>query len=1636
MSSSSNGIADPKQLIDFLLSDLRLLSTEAKKKHNNVKEAAENCLVKVRNISSVSSVDNLVGNLKNSSNDILQPILFACSSKNSRLAQIALQSLQRMLQYRIVNASSAPSIVNELCNLIESECEEIRVLQTITPFVSTELLVTGPSLAKCICLALRLNFHKDAAVINAASAVIRQLFSCVFERVIQEDGVKSGDLSVLSTHYNRTSKNVPLSLRPCAADGYLLLKDLCHLLNNEKVEWLVGIKDMTLTLGLELLEMILKNYPSIFFKHIEYVDLIKSKVVPLILKGFSSNYTSKSLNISNIYSPTTLSLQSSVSAQFTNSMAKHLFPNIVRLMRIVNVLITYYYSLLHTECNIFISVLIKYLQSDKLWQSGIALEVLHRILSQPDILKCAATSIEQKETNKVIRAISNSLCSFAFSVFMNPDFASNYNEDEIHDNSTSLGQSGFIIKGCGIALHENISTKRSILLDSLDKHDCVPLPYGYIHSLLYFCVFDFVQSLYAAFEDDKAVNNVPSDVLSNTLFRSSYKPILEIVILLLECSVDDSITEAMLNNLSVLIIAACKLKCDDTKHELIKSLCRVSLPLKYFDLFVDIPGGNQSNDNEVTENDFEMVTDKSLTTQVMAVGSVCPFPNMPSFVSNYQVMLTSKNILATKTLLSVGRDNGKDFLESWYIFLKSVQHLVWILGMKPIPNGHFKTSADSGEALQSNSSPSTTNLSSNPVLTTAVLNEIRTISDILCKMFNETQNFDDVQLLHIISALISLSGESMTVSQNGSKDSSYFPVAKLLQTALVNVNRLEIYWKLVTGHLNDVVTHPQAILREWGTISITMLVTSSLKIHLKSENKSRIESLILIPLTNLSKSDYVSVRKRQIDCLIQILHSNGDDFTSQIWPTLLNIPWCIVEGDHKMSDHNIIKDGYSMISLLVKDHIQKLPYECMVTLIKILSKFGEQKHELNISLASLEQLWTIADFMNIKYTHLSINEKKQFWLVLFDGIISLAIDSRPPIRKSACQTIIHTMSSNNFQLDLETWQHLLTKVVLPLINSIEEKTSQATKVAEKTAGVENDPNILIHHSRNTEYKQWAETTVQMLHGITKIIIAQRNTIEKINNFDKIWKDVLTAIRKACIIDNLEISMSGFKSFYELITAKGVPQNIDSVINNETSKILPDKLLIPCWDCAVEMMKEIGELNDITEKTVVTYIIGHKQLTIFIQILIILFEHLTKYLKPDIFIKNLFFERFVQITTLPITVDQLPFVVPAYNCELPAMQQAALNFITIFGRECINYQSSLRLIMPEALEVLLTYASFSCDPPKVPLGSNDKPLVKGIAIPQMTKFAEAALKISIDFYIHSIDNPEVTKKLVINDILKTLKRPLELKYNCPSQNTWQMAVQYLFNVIKVTLPLAYKNPDHFKDFWILMPSCIENFLFTTSKSTSPLTVDERKRHEYIDCQFIEFIRIEILTYTDHLPQSFLEKIIAILNRGTISSVEASDLFALDTCLQRADLSKVCFDALLSTCNIKSPSKNTPSHVLKRSEFGLNAVTSLMKKCKEILQEYARDNRRNGRLPMQRMRHIELLSVLQAMTSLIHGLIEKSNNVPKELLQNVANMFPSIIEMVPSLRGDQQIEVAVMSVFNAYNTFMLFLIQCIPNTEIST
>lgn len=93
--------------------------------------------------------------------------------------------------------------------------------------------------------------------------------------------------------------------------------------------------------------------------------------------------------------------------------------------------------------------------------------------------------------------------------------------------------------------------------------------------------------------------------------------------------------------------------------------------------------------------------------QIVAVGTA--MPTNGSNVTSSPVMLTAKNLQCMKQLLNLCQCHGNVLDESWYHVLLTIQHLVWILGLKPSTGGTLKSfraaTADlPGSGLVSNNS--------------------------------------------------------------------------------------------------------------------------------------------------------------------------------------------------------------------------------------------------------------------------------------------------------------------------------------------------------------------------------------------------------------------------------------------------------------------------------------------------------------------------------------------------------------------------------------------------------------------------------------------------------------------------------------------------------------------------------------------------------------------------------------------------------------------------------------------------------------------------------------------------------------------------------------------------------------------
>jgi hypothetical protein len=75
---------------------------------------------------------------------------------------------------------------------------------------------------------------------------------------------------------------------------------------------------------------------------------------------------------------------------------------------------------------------------------------------------------------------------------------------------------------------------------------------------------------------------------------------------------------------------------------------------------------------------------------VVAVGTALPTASLPPGVQQAPVMLTAKNLQCMRAILHLAHCHGGILGTSWHIVLATLQHLAWILGLKPSTGGFLQ----------------------------------------------------------------------------------------------------------------------------------------------------------------------------------------------------------------------------------------------------------------------------------------------------------------------------------------------------------------------------------------------------------------------------------------------------------------------------------------------------------------------------------------------------------------------------------------------------------------------------------------------------------------------------------------------------------------------------------------------------------------------------------------------------------------------------------------------------------------------------------------------------------------------------------------------------------------------------------
>ncbi|XP_062930869.1 protein MON2 homolog isoform X3 [Cynocephalus volans] len=1649
--SGTNSPEAVKKLLENMQSDLRALSLECKKKFPPVKEAAESGIIKVKTIAARNT--EILAALKENSSEVVQPFLMGCGTKEPKITQLCLAAIQRLMSHEVVSETAAGNIINMLWQLMENSLEELKLLQTVLVLLTTNTVVHDEALSKAIVLCFRLHFTKDNITNNTAAATVRQVVTVVFERMVAEDERHRDILEqpVLQANSNRRSVS---TLKPCAKDAYMLFQDLCQLVNADAPYWLVGMTEMTRTFGLELLESVLNDFPQVFLQHQEFSFLLKERVCPLVIKLFSPNIKFR---------------QGSSTSSSPAPVEKPYFPICMRLLRVVSVLIKQFYSLLVTECEIFLSLLVKFLDADKpQWLRAVAVESIHRLCVQPQLLRSFCQSYDMKQhSTKVFRDIVNALGSFIQSLFLVPPTGSPATTNQAGNNNSggpvsAPANSGMVGIGGGVTLLPAFEYRgtwipiltitvqgsaKATYLEMLDKVEPPTIPEGYAMSVAFHCLLDLVRGITSMIEgelgevetecqtttegassptqsseqqdlqstSDQMDKEIVSRAVWEEMVNACWCGLLAALSLLLDASTDEAATENILKAELTMAALCGRLGLVTSRDAFITAICKGSLPPHYaLTVLNTTTAATLSNKSYSIQGQSVMMISPSSEShqQVVAVGQ--PLAVQPQGT----VMLTSKNIQCMRTLLNLAHCHGAVLGTSWQLVLATLQHLVWILGLKPSSGGALKP----GRAVEG---PST-------VLTTAVMTDLPVISNILSRLFESSQYLDDVSLHHLINALCSLSLEAMDMAYGN----------------------------------NKVCQHPNSRMREWGAEALTSLIKAGLTFNHDpplSQNQ-RLQLLLLNPLKEMSNINHPDIRLKQLECVLQILQSQGDSLGPG-WPLVLGVMGAI----RNDQGESLIRTAFQCLQLVVTDFLPTMPCTCLQIVVDVAGSFGLHNQELNISLTSIGLLWNISDyfFQRGETIEKELNkeeaaQQKQaeekgvvlnrpfhpappfdcLWLCLYAKLGELCVDPRPAVRKSAGQTLFSTIGAHGTLLQHSTWHTVIWKVLFHLLDRVRESSTTADKEKIESGG----GNILIHHSRDTAEKQWAETWVLTLAGVARIFNTRRYLLQPLGDFSRAWDVLLDHIQSAALSKNNEVSLAALKSFQEILQIVSpvrdsdkpetlpvvnvpVPVLIGSIsgpglsrpfvrtdsigerlgrYSSSETPIVTDELEdLNLWWAAWNTWYRIGSESTKPPITFdkLTFIPSQPFLTALIQIFPALYQHIkTGFNMDDLQKLGVILHSAVSV---PISSDASPFILPSYTeAVLTSLQEAVLTALDVLQKAICVGPENMQIMYPAIFDQLLAFVEFSCKPPQY--GQLETKHIANAKYNQIqlfapaewvalnyVPFAERSLEVVVDLYQKTACHKAVVNEKVLQNIIKTLRVPLSLKYSCPSESTWKLAVSSLLKVLSIGLPVArqHASSGKFDSMWPELANTFEDFLFTKSIPPDNLSIQEFQRNESIDVEVVQLISTEILPYANFIPKEFVGQIMTMLNKGSIHSQSSSFTEAEIDIRLREEFSKMCFETLLQfsfSSKVTTPQEGYISRM---------ALSVLLKRSQDVLHRYIEDERLSGKCPLPRQQVTEIIFVLKAVSTLIDSLKKtQPENVDGNTWAQVIALYPTLVECI--------------------------------------
>ncbi|KAJ4250362.1 Endocytosis and vacuole integrity protein [Fusarium falciforme] len=443
----------------LLATELANLIQESKRKHNDLRQAAEKSLEELRNLRNPS--EQTAPEELSQKVNFVNPFIIACGTKNAKFTAIAIVCLQRLIVAQALPRSKLNQVLEALMQATSAGLDvQLKILQALPSLVQNYASdLKGNLLVTALNICFTLQSSKNAIVNHTSAATLQQLVVSVFDKVVAEDK-KAGDVPTGDPEQSET--------RPAALDAYRIFNDLCLMTENQRPEF-IRVSGLPQTFGLELIESVITNHATVFSNHPEQAQILRVRVMPLIMSALKG---------------------------------KPNFATTVRLVRILYTMLRRHISILPSECGESLMILTQLLdQDDSIWKRALCMEVFRGIFAEHALLRRIFAMFDAKEGEKdVLKPLIATFVRLSTEkpAVIGLGHQSTLPVANLNPNSSSdqaiIEASGMLMAGpvgsetTTTGISTQWSSVRVPCIDQLDKTEAPAIPESYIYSLVLACI--------------------------------------------------------------------------------------------------------------------------------------------------------------------------------------------------------------------------------------------------------------------------------------------------------------------------------------------------------------------------------------------------------------------------------------------------------------------------------------------------------------------------------------------------------------------------------------------------------------------------------------------------------------------------------------------------------------------------------------------------------------------------------------------------------------------------------------------------------------------------------------------------------------------------------------------------------------------------------------------------------------------------------------------------------------------------------------------------------------------------------------------------------------------------------------------